>query len=40
LRVVSDSERGLIVVRVLARLPSDRADAEALASGVACGMAD
>jgi uncharacterized membrane protein len=40
LRVVSDSERGLIVVRVLVRLPSDRADAEALASGVACGMAD
>ncbi|MET3893376.1 putative membrane protein [Bosea sp. OAE506] len=40
LRVVSDSERGLIVVRALARLPSDRADAEALASGVACGMAD
>lgn len=40
LRVVSDSERGLIVVRVLARLPSDRADAEALASGVACGLAD
>ncbi len=40
LRVVSDSERGLIVVRVLARLPSDRVDAEALASGVACGMAD
>lgn len=40
LRVVSDSERGLIVVRVLARLPSDRADAEGLASGVACGMAD
>ncbi|MCZ8044046.1 MAG: hypothetical protein O9330_16375 [Beijerinckiaceae bacterium] len=40
LRVVSDSEQGLIVVRVLARLPSDRADAEALASGVACGMAD
>jgi uncharacterized membrane protein len=40
LRVVSDSEQGLIVVRVLARLPSDRADAEALARGVACGMAD
>lgn len=40
LRVVSDSARGLIVARALARLPSDRADAEALASGVACGMAD
>jgi uncharacterized membrane protein len=40
LRVVSDSGRGLIVARVLARLPSDRADAEALASGVACGLAD
>lgn len=40
LRVVSDTERGLIVVRVLARRPSDRGDAEALATGVACGLAD
>lgn len=40
LRVVSDTEQGLIVARVLVRHPSDRADAEALASGVACGMAD
>lgn len=36
LRVVSDTEQGLIVARVLMRLPSDRADAEALATGVAC----
>ncbi|MCO5092428.1 hypothetical protein [Bosea sp. (in: a-proteobacteria)] len=40
LRVVSDTGRGLIVARVLTRLPSDRADAEALATGVACGPAD
>lgn len=40
LRVVSDTSQGLIVVRVLMRHPSDRTDAEALASGVACGMAD
>lgn len=40
LRVVSDTDQGLIVARVLVRHPSDRADAEALASGVACGMAD
>lgn len=40
LRVVSDTDQGLIVVRVLVRQPSDRADAEALASGVACGLAD
>lgn len=40
LRVVSDSDQGLIVARVLMRHPSDRSDAEALASGVACGMAD
>ena len=40
LRVVSDTDQGLIVARVLMRQPSDRADAEALASGVACGMAD
>ncbi len=40
LRVVSDTEQGLIVARVLMRQPSDRGDAEALASGVACGLAD
>lgn len=40
LRVVSETDQGLIVARVLVPQPSDRADAEALASGVACGMAD
>lgn len=40
LRIVSDTAQGLIVARVLAPLPSDRGDAEALASGVACGLAD
>lgn len=40
LRVVSDSEQGLIVVRVLAKRPSDRPDAEALATGVQCGAAN
>ena len=40
LRIVSDTEQGLIVARVLMRLPSDRADAEALATGVACGPAE
>lgn len=40
LRVVSDTQQGLIVARVLARRPSDRADAEALATGVACELAD
>jgi len=40
LRVVSDTDQGLIVARVLMRQPSDRGDAEALASSVACGMAD
>ena len=40
LRIVSDTEQGLIVARVLLRLPSDRADAEALATGVACGLAN
>ena len=40
LRVVSDTEQGLIVARVLVRLPSDRADAEALARSVECGMAN
>lgn len=40
LRVVSDTDQGLIVARVLMRQPSDRGDAEALASSVACGLAD
>ncbi len=40
LRIVSDTAQGLIVARVLAPLPSDRGDAEALATGVACGLAD
>ena len=40
LRIVSDTEQGLIVARVLQRLPSDRVDAEALATGVACGAAN
>jgi hypothetical protein len=40
LRVVSDTEQGLIVARVLAKRPADRGDAEALATGVACGVAD
>lgn len=40
LRVVSETDQGLIVARVLVRQPSDRVDAEALASGVACGIAD
>ncbi|RDJ20426.1 hypothetical protein DWF00_04470 [Bosea caraganae] len=40
LRVVSDTEQGLIVARVLMERPSDRTEAEALATGVACGLAD
>jgi uncharacterized membrane protein len=40
LRIVSDSPQGVIVARVLAKRPSDRDDAEALATGVACGLAD
>lgn len=40
LRVVSDTEQGLIAARVLAERPSDRPEAEALATGVACGLAD
>lgn len=39
LRVVSDSERGLVVIRVLAKQAADRPDAEALATGVQCGPA-
>ncbi|SFI66263.1 Uncharacterized membrane protein [Bosea sp. OK403] len=40
LRIVSDTMQGLIVARVLAKQPSDREDAEALATGVACGLAE
>jgi hypothetical protein len=40
LRIVSDTMQGLIVARVLANHPSDRPDAEALATGVACGLAE
>ena len=40
LRVVADADQGLIVARVLVRLPSDRGDAEALATSVECGMAN
>lgn len=40
LRIVSDTDRGLLAARVLVRLPSDRADAEALATGVECGLAN
>lgn len=40
LRIVSDTMQGLIVARVLAKRPSDRGDAEALATSVACGLAD
>lgn len=40
LRVVSDAEQGLLVVRALAKTPSERTDAEALARAVTCGAAD
>lgn len=40
LRVVSDTAQGLVVARVLTERPSDRSEAEALATGVACGLAD
>jgi uncharacterized membrane protein len=40
LRIVSDTQQGVLVARALAKLPSDRSDAEALATGVACGPAD
>lgn len=40
LRIVSDTFEGLVVARALARRPSDKADAEALAAGVECGLAD
>jgi uncharacterized membrane protein len=40
LRVVSDTLEGLVVARALAGRPSDRADAEALAESVECGLAE
>lgn len=40
LRVVSDAEQGLLVVRALAKTPSERTDAETLARAVTCGAAD
>lgn len=40
LRVVSPSPQGLVVARVVVRRAFDRAEAEALATGVACGLAD
>lgn len=40
LRVVADALEGLVVARALAGRQSDRADAEALAASVACGLAE
>lgn len=40
LRVVSPSQQGLIVARVMARRPFDRGEAEAQATSVACGLAE
>ena len=40
LRVVSPSLQGLVVARVVVRRAFDRSEAEALATGVACGLAD
>lgn len=40
LRVVSPSLQGLVVARVAVRRTFDRGEAEALATGVACGLAD
>ena len=40
LRVVSPSLQGLVVARVAVRRAFDRGEAEALATGVACGLAD
>ena len=40
LRIVSDTIEGLIVARALAGRASDRSDAEALATSVACGLAE
>ena len=40
LRVVVNSQQGLVVARALAKRSSDRAEAEALVGGVACGPAE
>jgi len=40
LRVISPSLQGLVVARVIVRRTFDRIEAEALATGVACGLAD
>jgi uncharacterized membrane protein len=40
LRIVSDATQGLVVARVMAPHPYDRGEAEALATAVACGLAD
>jgi uncharacterized membrane protein len=40
LRVVSPSQQGLIVARVMVRHGFDRGEAQALATSVACGLAD
>ncbi len=40
LRVVSPSLQGLVVARVVVRRAFDRSEAEAMATGVACGLAD
>lgn len=40
LRVVSDTQQGLVVARVMVPHDFDRGEAEALATGVACGPAD
>ncbi len=40
LRVVSPSLQGLVVARVVVRRAFDRSEAETLATGVACGLAD
>ncbi|MGX1787591.1 DUF1254 domain-containing protein [Bosea sp. NPDC055332] len=40
LRVVSPSLQGLVIARVAVRRAFDRGEAEALATGVACGLAD
>lgn len=40
LRVISPSLQGLVVARVVVRRAFDRSEAEAMATGVACGLAD
>ncbi|RXT52964.1 hypothetical protein B6S44_19695 [Bosea sp. Tri-44] len=40
LRVISPSLQGLVVARVIVRRSFDRSEAEALATGVACSLAD